>query len=64
MHQTGNPRENRQAPGLAGRGTGSPANADNAFAISGADSWIAIHVVATNEEQLISDETLAIIGLN
>ena len=38
------------------------ANADNAFGISGDSSRIAIHVIATNEEQVIADETLAIIG--
>lgn len=38
------------------------ANAKNAFVISEADSRLAIHVVATNEEQVIADEALSIVG--
>ncbi|QYA03515.1 acetate/propionate family kinase [Rhizobium sp. B21/90] len=38
------------------------ANAENVFVISKAESRIAIHVVATNEEQVIADEALSIIG--
>lgn len=38
------------------------ANANNALVISSDSSRVATHVIATNEEQVIADETLAILG--
>lgn len=48
--------------GWLGARIDAPANAKNAFVISEADSRLAIHVVATNEEQVIADEALSIVG--
>jgi len=38
------------------------ANADNAFRISTGESRVSAYVIATNEEQVIADEVLAILG--